>query len=259
MRIVYTQFTLLVRLLAATKTRYPKGREAAMRFVIRLFLFSTLALAAGVNLLAQRGGSAGAHAGAPTARGLAPAGGGRPFPVPSGFPAPLGLQSPAAGYTGIRPGALNSRGPFVRDYRRIPYSYFFIPYYDSSFGYGYPGYDTYPYSPPVDPNAQGLIENALGEQIQRLSDEIEQLKYNQAFPPSAYQQPDPQSRQVPITLVLRSGQQIQVQNYAVIDQVFWDFTKQPARKIPISTIDVAASTKATEANGGEFPQLEPGQ
>ena len=230
-----------------------------MRFITRLFLFSTLALATGIQLLAQRGGTAGAHAAAPAARGLAPAGGGRPFPVSRGFPAPLGLQSPAAGYTGIRPGALRSREPFGRDFRRIPYSYFFIPYYDSSFGYGDPGYGAYPYAPPVDPNSQGMIENALGEQIQRLSAEIDQLKYGQTFPPSASAQPDPQPPQVPITLVLRNGQQIQVQNYAIIDQVFWDFTKQPARKIPLSTIDVAASTKATEANGGEFPQLEPGQ
>jgi len=57
--------------------------------------------------------------------------------------------------------------------------------------------------------------------------------------------------QVPITLVLRNGQQIQVQNYAVMDQTFWDFTRQPARKIPVSSIDIAASTRATEAKGAE--------
>ena len=228
-----------------------------MRLVLRAFLFSTLAAWAATQLLAQRGSASGAHG--PAAHGVAPAGGGRAFPVTRGYPAPLGLQSPAAGYTGIRPGALSSRGTNFRDYRRVPYSYFFIPYYDASFGYDNSGYDAYPYGPPIDPNAQGMMDSGLGEQIQRLSAEIDQLKYGQAAQGPGYPQQDPQPPQVPITLVLRSGQQIQVQNYAVIDQIFWDFTKQPARKIPLSTIDVAASAKATEASGGEFPQLQPAQ
>lgn len=228
-----------------------------MRLVTRVFLFSIVAALTATHLPAQRGTTSTSHTAG--AHAVAPAAGVRSFPVPRGFPAPLGLQSPAAGYTGIRPGALNSRAPYVRDYRRVPYSYFFLPYYDTSFGFGNFGYDAYPYASAVDPNAQGAIESALGEQIQRLSAEIDDLKYGQAQQQPPYAQPDPQPTAVPITLVLRSGQRIQVQNYAVIDQVFWDFTKQPARKIPVSTIDIAASMKATEASGGEFPVLEPGQ
>jgi hypothetical protein len=49
-----------------------------------------------------------------------------------------------------------------------------------------------------------------------------------------------------------------VQNYAVMNGVLWDFSRQPTRKIPIASIDVSASTSATEANGGEFPQLNSG-
>jgi hypothetical protein len=55
--------------------------------------------------------------------------------------------------------------------------------------------------------------------------------------------------------VLRNGQKIQVQNYAVMGDSFWDFSRQPARRIPLSMVDVAASAKATEANGGQFPAL----
>jgi hypothetical protein len=58
-----------------------------------------------------------------------------------------------------------------------------------------------------------------------------------------------------VTLVLRDGQRLSVENYAVMNQTFWNFSKRPAQRIPISSIDVAASTKATEAEGGEFPQL----
>jgi hypothetical protein len=46
-----------------------------------------------------------------------------------------------------------------------------------------------------------------------------------------------------------------VQNYAVMGDSFWDFSRQPARRIAISSLNIEASTKATEASGGEFPAL----
>ena len=150
----------------------------------------------------------------------------------------------------------------------MPYGYFFAPYYYpylgyadsaySDYGYGDPGYG---YDAAADPNAQGaaMTENMLGDQINRLSAEVEQLKYGppqQAPTPLAQQ--DPQPPQTPVTLVLRNGQQLKIQNYAVMDQTFWDFSSQPTLKIPISNIDVAASAKATMASGAEFPQLDTG-
>jgi hypothetical protein len=36
---------------------------------------------------------------------------------------------------------------------------------------------------------------------------------------------------------------------------FWDFSRQPARRIPLTSVDIAASTKVTEANGGQFPAI----
>ncbi len=59
----------------------------------------------------------------------------------------------------------------------------------------------------------------------------------------------------PVTIVLRNGHQSQVQNFAIVNGMFWDLSKQPAHKIRISDIDLAASQKATESNGGEFPDL----
>jgi hypothetical protein len=99
-------------------------------------------------------------------------------------------------------------------------------------------------------------EDALSKQVQVLSDQIDQLRNAQqrgSIPQDESAQET--TPQVPITLVLRNGQQIQVQNYAVMDRTFWDFTRQPARKIPVSSIDIAASMRATEATGAEFPQL----
>jgi hypothetical protein len=241
-----------------------------MSFITRTFFVLALSLVIPGALFAQRAGfQGGGHAAAPAARGFGFSAG-HAFSHPVGA-APFGVTPPAApGYTGIRPGALRSNGFGRRDFRRVPYGYFFAPYYypylgyaDSAFAdYGYGADPGYGYNAPADPNAQGamMAENMLGDQINRLSAEVEQLKYGQPPQPMApvpAAQQDSQPPQTPVTLVLRNGQQLKVQNYAVMDQTFWDFSSQPARKIPISNIDVAASAKATMASGGDFPQLDP--
>jgi len=235
-----------------------------MRFITRVLLLVALSLAVASALLAQRGG----------ARSSAPSGG-RSFSSPRVGTAPFGTVPPAsAGYTGIRSGALQSHGGGLRsygasrsygrgrDFRRVPYAYF-EPYYYPYLGYSdfaYPnyGYDPgYDYDAAADPNAQGALmaENMLGDQLNRLGAEVEEMKYGQQQPPATLPREDPQPPQAPVTLVLRNGQQLQVQNYAVMDQTFWDFSAQPTRKIPIANIDLAASAKATIANGGDFPDL----
>jgi hypothetical protein len=96
---------------------------------------------------------------------------------------------------------------------------------------------------------------ALGQQVQRLTAQVNDMMYGQP-----YQQPAPPVQQsgpppIPLTLILRDGQQLQVHNYAVTDNTFWDFTERGTRKIPLSNIDLAASARATQASGGEFPQI----
>jgi hypothetical protein len=240
-----------------------------MRFVTRTVLVSFLVLSVAPELLAQHGYGTG-HIGSPVARGIGP-GGGHTLPVPRVGTPPLGLVPPAASYTGIRPGALSSHGPYgigrnySRNYRRLPYGYFFAPYYYPFLDYASSpyldyGYGGYGYDAAGDPNAQGALmaQNMLGDQINRLSAEIDQMRYaqQQMAPPPPAPSEDPQPPSRPVTLVLRNGQQLRVHNYAVMDETFWDFSVQPARQIPIANIDVAASAKATIANGGEFPELE---
>ncbi len=77
----------------------------------------------------------------------------------------------------------------------------------------------------------------------------------QPMPPQYYAPaPDPPAPTIPITIVLKSGKTLQVQNYAIMNGMFWDFSKQNAKKIPLSEVDVAASSKATEEAGGSFPE-----
>ncbi len=146
-------------------------------------------------------------------------------------------------------------------YGNAGYGAFFAPSYYPSLGYGDAGFasGSYDAPPPEDPGAQNMTaaEAALGRQVQMLSDQLEQLRDSQqrgAIPAEADAQES--TPHVPITVVLRNGQQLQVQNYAVMDRTFWDFSRQPARKIPVASIDIAASTRATEATGAEFPDLK---
>jgi hypothetical protein len=156
------------------------------------------------------------------------------------------------------------------DSRRYSAPIFYTPFYDSFADYGSTPYDSgyYGGDPGPDPGLQNMVQTQeqLSDQVQRLSGEIQQLRENRApSPPSDEQAGNDseaaQNRQpppVPVTLVLHSGQKLQIQNYAVMDGIFWDFSRQPARKIPLSQIDVAASAKLTQDNGGEFPNLNEG-
>jgi hypothetical protein len=193
--------------------------------------------------------------------------GGRPFPVPPGISGASALRGSPSGIIGINPGALRSHGFYNRGFEgryrgAPPVGYLWAPYYypflDYDAGYG-PGPDYGDIGP--DPNVQGAIvgQNMLGEQVQRLTGEVDQLRASQQAQGAPPLPAEPQQAQAPstppITVVLHSGQQIQVQSYAVMGSTLWDFSTQPARKFPISNIDINASTKATEANGGEFPSL----
>ncbi len=228
--------------------------------------------------LGQHASSGGAHfsfpAGPPSnpaAHGTQPLGGGRNFPVRSYGPPPLGLRAPAAGFTGIDPGAFRSNGFYRhRDFRNVPFGFFSAPYYYPFLGYGDSSYDAYPPSDTaMDPATQTELmnQNMLGEQIQQLSAEVEDLRNQQQAnaqqpapnPAAGRSEPASGPPAPPVTLVLRTGQHMTVQSYAVVDQMFWDLTSPTPRKIPLSVIDIPASTKATEANGGVFPEIRGGQ
>ena len=234
-----------------------------MRLVISSLVVGALTLGSAGLLMAQHGGGAGHGSSGHVAehsnfsRGA----------VPPTLPAPIGLQNlGSSGYTGINPGALRSNGGNHLVSRRRSYiagGYLYAPYYPYSDFSSYPNDYGYGYGPSDDVTAQSsdATANLLGEQIQRLAAEVEDLRaQQQGMPPVPYAptssaQKEPDAAADPITVVLNNGQEMKVQSYAVMDGTFWDFSKQPAHRIPISSINVAASTKATESAGGEFPQL----
>jgi hypothetical protein len=226
-----------------------------MRWFARALLLSILAAAVATNLPAQRGAGRGVSGPLPSSTAIG-AGALRFGPSTTAR-----STQAARGFVTRRGPVVSSRGFFGRNSRRLPYAYWLTPYY-FPFDYSYNGYAPYgdgpDYDSGYDPNEQAAMtaQNALVDEVRRLSFQVSQLQNGQQTQgPVDTSQQEPQPPQVPITLVLRDGQQLQVQNYAVMNQTFWDFSKQPGRKIPIANIDVAASERATEAKGGEFPQL----
>ena len=231
-----------------------------------------LLLAGGLNLLAQHSGGhpSGGHAsasgshfsGAPGSTTYSTLSNHHPSAGQAVFPTPIGLQHQYSGFTGINPGALsngNRRGD-----RRYGYGagLWYPPLYLSTFD---DSPTPYVYNATAqDPSAQyaDMNANALGDQVAQLSAQVEALRNERAvsnYAP-AYNAPitDPpadNSSTAPVTLVTKSGKQLQVKNYAVMGQYIWDFSVQPAKRIAISSLDLNASRVVTEGSGGEFPQI----
>jgi hypothetical protein len=184
---------------------------------------------------------------------------GRPLPARPGGRGGYGYGGYGYGGRGYRGG-----GALLWSY---PLASYYYPLFDDSYGYG-PDYGGGAPPDAQDPNAQNmqLMQNQIGEQLSDLSAQVADLQQaraqgaGQASPPPATS--SPQASAVvneppvpPITLILRDGQHWQVQNYAVVDGVLWDFSKPVTRKISVDSIDLTASAKATEAQGVPFPEL----
>jgi hypothetical protein len=154
-----------------------------------------------------------------------------------------------------------------RYYGEIPYlwglySNYYDPfgdsgYYDQPNYYGQsPDYGQYQEPNPYDSGYGQDPQTAyLTAQIQQLSNQLNAAEQQGVQPPAAPQTAPAAAPAVPITLVLKDGRHLQVQNYAVMDHTFWDFTSQPVKKIPLTDIDIAASQQLSVANGAEFPNL----
>ena len=142
------------------------------------------------------------------------------------------------------------------------------PFFDSGFGFGSPFlFGGYPYSYyPSDYNAapqpaaassdnSGAVE--LAREVQRLSDQIEDLRYEEGRRESAERRDTPPSHsslsaQAPAsstTFVLRDGRHIVAQNYAIAGQSLWIVDEHRARKIALVDVDRAATEQVNAANG----------
>ncbi|MGA7319366.1 MAG: hypothetical protein WBW98_02580, partial [Candidatus Sulfotelmatobacter sp.] len=53
-------------------------------------------------------------------------------------------------------------------------------------------------------------------------------------------------------LVFRDQRKQEVENYAIVGQTLWNFAPQHTQKIPLSDLDLPATTKANEDRGVDF-------
>ena len=138
------------------------------------------------------------------------------------------------------------------------------PYYP--YGY-YPLFpeDYYPQQPAPQPVVVSTGNEAdLTAEIQRLSDEIHDLREDQSRARTEERQPAPPGTAISAVtpsaatvFVFRDGRRISAQNYAIAGQTLWVLNEHVARKMSLAELDRTATQQANAASGVELHLPEP--
>jgi len=241
----------------------------------RLFVFAAfLLIISAVPVCAQRSGrsSGGSHGGFGGHSGFVSHGSGGPG---FGGSRVVPHNSPHTGWNGSRTVSHVGSGPrsfshdsHFRGRRRIG-GYGFR---GRCFGcYGYPLYGYYdPYwwwdsssSYDEDNARERELANEMNaenlDEQQRLREQDQDI-----YAPlrASHSREDERAESDPATvLVFQDQHQREIHNYAIVGQMLWNFTPQHTEKIPLSELDIPATTKANDDRGVEFhvPQSGEGQ
>jgi hypothetical protein len=171
---------------------------------------------------------------------------------------------------GFRGGALGSRA-YNRNGRLHTYGFRNNCYGCAwgGYGFGYPWYgglfDPYwSYDPgsSYDPDQQyqtGLAnqmnQQSLEEQRMReQADQANQDPYVRSAPTTPHHEAHTEATEaIPATvLVFRDQHRQEVQNYAIVGQTLWNFAPEHTQKIPLSDLDLPATSKANDERGVTF-------
>ena len=130
-------------------------------------------------------------------------------------------------------------------------------------GFGYPwfggAYDPYWWwdsgsSYDQDQQDQTGLANEMNQQSldeQRMRQQGDQDLYAQWAP--APRHSEERTEAAPATvLVFRDEHKQEIQNYAIVGQTLWNFNPQHTQKIPLSDLDIPATTKANDDRGVSF-------
>lgn len=131
--------------------------------------------------------------------------------------------------------------------------------------YGYPYYGYYGYYDPYWWWDSGSSTDQDEADQRQMADQMNQenLDEQQALQDQdAYAQPRrgpraqpavEEARNEPQTvLVFRDQHQREIQNYAIVDGLIWNFTAARTEKIPLAVIDIPATIKANDDRGVDF-------
>ncbi|MBZ5504548.1 MAG: hypothetical protein LAO78_03575 [Acidobacteriia bacterium] len=181
---------------------------------------------------------------------------------------------------------MGSRHRFVsfgfRRFGHRPFGFFdrcfgcFSPFFFSGgFFLGSPYYPYYPYypgdyyggysAPPVVVNTDNGNDVQLSADVQRLSDEVEDLRNEERQRRYAEDRAaagsgaslSAKAPAVATVFVFRDGHRISAQSYAITGQTLWIFDEHAARKLQMADLDASATEQANAANGVEFRVPEP--
>ncbi|HXO37103.1 MAG TPA: hypothetical protein VN872_00615 [Candidatus Acidoferrum sp.] len=140
-------------------------------------------------------------------------------------------------------------------------SYFPGDYYGNYYGYG-----PQPQQQPVVVNTDNGSTVELAAEMQRLTDEVDDLRseesrrYSQDRAAAANSGASMSAREpaAATVFVFRDGHRISAQSYAIAGQTLWIFNEHAARKYQIADLDATATDQVNAANGVEFHVPEPG-
>jgi len=104
--------------------------------------------------------------------------------------------------------------------------------------------------------ANEMNQQSLEEQQMRRQEEAggDQDSYARSAPPQRPAQPEAEGTPVlpPTVLVFRDQRKQEIHNYAIVGQTLWNFAPQRTQKIPLSDLDLPATTRANEDRGLTF-------
>jgi hypothetical protein len=160
----------------------------------------------------------------------------------------------------VRPGAFHHHLPFRTFFGN---SCFTDPFFDpffcrrfffrNRFFFAQPVFLPYPvYTAPyyqVAEQAPATVadrDTDLAREVERLRDE--RLSREQSRQPRT----SVEEKTATTILVFRDGRRSEVQNFAIVGRTFWVFTEQRARKVPISDLDVEATSEVNAGRGVDF-------
>ncbi len=132
-----------------------------------------------------------------------------------------------------------------------PWGYGDLGWYDTG-GYLDQYYAPQNYANDYQNSDQQNEMQAQQDQIDRLNDEVANLREQREAQSRASRVPQPTTKSESTQLVFRDKHTEEIQNYAVVGQTLWVLSQQRARKIPVEELDLPATEKANEARGVEF-------
>jgi hypothetical protein len=144
---------------------------------------------------------------------------------------------------------------------------FFPGFFGASYipGFSYPyDYSTPPPAEPVVVQGDNAADTQLAMEVQRLSDEIADMRDEQAVQRMRERPAPPPGTSMSVvnpaastTFVFRDGRRVTAQNYAITGETLWVLNEHSAKKFALADLDRAATEQVNASSGVDLHLPEP--